>query len=296
VKFPPDNYQQLREIVSKLRQGEIELAIGKKSFHALERMLDDADLVAMNNIVNLGQAINLSSASITRLAKLLGFRGFQQFQQIFKQKSKLANSFYSDGINRLLQQSPQSPLALIKQQSLAVITNIEDTLATLDEDSLMQAKSLLAKKNRVHIFAYRHFSAIANMLRYGLALIRPNVQMLVQESHGVAIALGQLKKEDLLVVIGSAPYSNITLKIASLASRQQCQILAITDTNHSPLTDIATVAVNIPSAKHFYSNSLVTNSFIVEALLSLTALELGGTALNHLQRHELLLSQLEVST
>jgi len=259
-------------------------------------MLDDADLVAMNNIVSLGKAIKLSSASITRLAKLLGFRGFQQFQQIFKQKSKLANSFYSDGISRLLHQSPQSPLALIKQQSLAVITNIEDTLATLDEDSLMQAKSLLAKKNRVHIFAYRHFSAIANMLRYGLALIRPNVQMLVQESHGVAIALGQLKKEDLLVVIGSAPYSNITLKIATLAKKQQCQILAITDSVLSPLNNSAAVTIQVPTSGQYFANSLVVNCLFIESLLSLTAMVLGQTAINNLQHHERLLSQLDVST
>jgi len=296
MNFPPQDFEQLRLFVSMLRQGEIDLPIGKKSFHALEAMVEDADVVAMSNIVELGQKTNLSSASITRLSKLLGYKGFQQFQLVFKQKSKMANSFYSDGVNRLLNQKEVTPIQLLKNQGKAVAHNIDQMIAQLNSEELSKAASLLAKKNRIHIFAYRHSAAIANILRYGLALLRPNVQMLVQEAHGVAIALGQLKRDDLLIVIGSSPYSNVTLKIASIAKKQQCQILAITDSKLSPLNELAIAAVTIPSSKHFYTNSLVANCFFIEGLLSLTALELGNTAVNHVKHHEQLLSQLEVSS
>jgi DNA-binding MurR/RpiR family transcriptional regulator len=296
MNFPPQDFEQLRKLVTMLRHGEIDLPFGKKSFHALEAMIEDADVVAMSNIVELGQKINLSSASITRLAKLLGYKGFQQFQLIFKQKSKITNSFYSDGVNRLLTQEKVSAKQLLKQQNEAVANNIEQSIELLDDDALAKATDLLVKKNRIHIFAYRHSAAIANILRYGLALLRPNVQMLVQEAHGVAIALGQLKKDDLLVVIGSSPYSNVTLKIASIAKKQQCQILAITDSKLSPLNELATAAITIPSSKHFYTNSLVSSCFFIEGLLSLTAIELGNTAVNHVKHHEQLLSQLEVSS
>lgn len=296
MNFPPTGFEDLRKLVTMLRHGEIDLPIGKKSFQALEAMIEDADVVAMSNIVELGKKTHLSSASITRLAKLLGYQGFQQFQLVFKQKSKMANSFYSDGVNRLLSQERVSPKQLIKRQREAVVTNIEQSIELVGDKELGEATGLLAKKNRIYIFAYRHSAAIANILRYGLALLRPNVQMLVQEAHGVAIALGQLKKDDLLVVIGSSPYSNVTLKIASIAKKQQCQILAITDSKLSPLNELATAAITIPSSKHFYTNSLVSSCFFIEGLLSLTAIELGNTAVNHVKYHEKLLSQLEVSS
>lgn len=296
MNFPPTGFEELRKLVTMLRHGEIDLPIGKKSFQALEAMIEDADVVAMSNIVELGKKTHLSSASITRLAKLLGYQGFQQFQLVFKQKSKMANSFYSDGVNRLLSQERVSPKQLIKRQREAVVTNIEQSIELVGDKELGEATGLLAKKNRIYIFAYRHSAAIANILRYGLALLRPNVQMLVQEAHGVAIALGQLKKDDLLVVIGSSPYSNVTLKIASIAKKQQCQILAITDSKLSPLNELATAAITIPSSKHFYTNSLVSSCFFIEGLLSLTAIELGSTAVNHVKYHEKLLSQLEVSS
>jgi len=296
MNFPPQEFEQLRELVTMLRHGEIDLSMGKKSFHALEAMIDDADVVAMSNIVELAQATNLSSASITRLAKLLGFKGYQQFQLVFKQKSKMANSFYSDGVKRLLSQETVSSKQLLKNQGKVVTQNLEHMIRQLSNEEVIKATELLAKKNRVYIFAYRHSAAMANILRYGLALLRPNVQMLVQEAHGVAIALGQLKKGDLLVVIGSSPHSNVTLKITALAKKQQCQILALTDSKLSPLNELATSVITIPSSKHFYTNSLVASCFIIEGLLSLTAIALGNTAVNHVKHHELLLSQLEVSS
>jgi DNA-binding MurR/RpiR family transcriptional regulator len=301
INFPPQNFAQLRQLVIMIKQGEIALSIGKKSFTALALMVKTPELVVLNNIVELSAQIKLSPASITRLAKLLGFQGFNQFQLIFKQKSKTADHFYSQSVAQLMAENSQNNQKsenkknIFKQHLADSLKNIELSIENITESDLDKAKKLLAKKHRIFIFGYRQSSAIASILRYGLALIRPNVQMLVQADHGVAIALGQLKKDDLLVVIGSAPYSELTIKIASLAQQQQCQILSITDTASSPLTDIAELALHIPTSGGFYANSMVANCFFVESLLSLTALELGATAIHNLQQHEQLLVDLEVT-
>jgi len=296
MKFPPDDFESLRQLTILLRQGEIDLPIGKKSLLALETMLNDAELVATSNIVELADRIEFSPASITRLAKLLGFQGFNQLKNLFKQKSKIPNNFYSEKVKQLLNQETSNPKALFEEHFQSTIINTEQFIKQINEKDLLKASSLLTKKHRVFIFGYRQSSAIANILRYGLALLRPNVQMLVQADHGVAVALGQLRKDDLLVVIGSAPYSNITVKIAKLAKKQQCQILAITDSVLSPLNDSATVTIQVPTSTQYYANSLVVNCFFIESLLSICAIKLGQTAVNSLQYHEKLLSQLDVST
>jgi DNA-binding MurR/RpiR family transcriptional regulator len=279
-----------------LRQGEIDLPIGKKSLIALETMLNDAELVATCNIVELAEKIHFSAASITRLAKLLGFQGFNQLKNLFKQKNKIPTNFYSEKAKKIVSKDKSDPKAIFREHLKNAVTHTEQFIDQVTEADLLKSSTLLAKKHRVFIFGYRQSSAIANILRYGLALLRPNVQMLVQADHGVAVALGQLKKDDLLVVIGSAPYSNITLKIATLAKKQQCNILAITDSVLSPLNDSAAVTIQVPTSGQYFANSLVVNCLFIESLLSLTAMELGQTAINNLQHHERLLSQLDVST
>jgi len=292
--FPPKNYEQLRQLTLLIKQGSIDLTIGKKSITALLKMLETPDNVATHNIVELSEKVSLSPSSITRLAKLLGFQGYNAFQVIFKQKNKMKDDFYSQSVERLILDKGNSNSALFQQQLKQLNNDVEECFNN-EMLNIDAAKLLLAKKHRVFIFGYRQSSAIASILRYGLALIRPNVQMLVQANHGVAIALGQLKKNDLLILISSAPYSNVTIKIASMAKQQGCQILSITDTSLSPLNDLAEVALHIPTASKFYTNSMVANCFFVENLLSLTAIELGAAAVNNLQQHEQLVADLEIS-
>lgn len=298
MNFPPSDFEQLRQVVMLIRNGKLDLPIGKKSLSGLEMMMNAPEFVASNNIVELSEKTLLSPASITRLSKLFGFKGFNQFRSVFKLKSKVPNNFYSAAVKKLLDQNNNSPKQILLAQFNAMTENISECIgqsADIDAD-LASASSLLAKKQRVFVFGYRQSSALANILRYGLALIRPNVQMLVQADHGVAIALGQVRKNDLLVVIGSAPYSNRTVKITSLASEQGCNILAITDSELSPLCEFASVSICIPTKGEFYTNSLVANCFFVESLLCLTAIELGQVAVNNLEKHELLLSNLDVAT
>ena len=294
MKFPPDNFEQLRQLVIKIRQGEIALTMGKKTLNALEAMVLEPEMVAMVNIVELAKKLNLSPASLTRLAKLLGFQGFTAFQRVFKQKSKTTNNFYSDKIKQLIAHKSQPIKEQFLQQLHAVTDDLQQLQSSVNSDDLARAKFLLANKNRVFIFGYRQSSAIASILRYGLALLRPNVQMLVQADHGAAVALGQLKKGDLLVVIGSSPYSNITVNVAAIAKKQHCQIIAITDSSLSPLNDFAEVTMHVPTSGVFYTNSLVASCFFVEGLLNLTAIELGNSALQNIQQHEALLTQLGI--
>jgi DNA-binding MurR/RpiR family transcriptional regulator len=296
MNFPPRDFEELRQIVILLRQGDLELPIGRKILNGLELMINDPELVATSNIVELSKWALLSPASITRLSKLLGFQGFNKFKILFKQKSKLPTDFYSDGVKRLIDNKSTSAKELLTQQLTMVKENIERCIENTNEAELVLASSLLAKKHRIFIFGHRQASAIANVLLYGLALIRPNVQMLLQADHGVAIALGQLKKGDLLVVISSSPYSNITVKITSLARQQGCEIMAITDSELSPLRESAAVSLQIPTAGEFYANSTVASTFIIEGLLCLAATQLGQVAVNNLQKHEVLLSHLNVAT
>jgi len=293
--FPPADFEQLRQLSKMLRQGEVDLPIGKKSLLALERMIVEPHSVATNNIVELSAQLTFSPASITRLAKLLGFQGFNQFKLLFKQKNSQTNSFYSDQVENLLANKNQTSKETLQSHFQQTLSASKLCLDQIKQTDLDKAIHLLSKKHRIFIFGYRQSSAIANILRYGLALLRPNVQLLVQADHGAAVALGQLKKDDLLVVVGSAPYSNITVNIAKLAHKQQCTLFAITDTHLSPLNDYAELAMHIPTTGQYYANSLVSQCIFIESLLCLTAMELGQSAINNLTKHQQLLAQLDES-
>ena len=106
----------------------------------------------------------------------------------------------------------------------------------------------------------------------------------------------QLRKNDVLVLISAAPYSQITLKIAAIAAKQGCNILALTDSPNSPLAEVAATSLIIPSVEHFYVNSQLLNCFFVGNLLNTAAALLGAPAMDNIRRYELLLQEFQSAT
>ena len=296
MKFPPENFEILRQFLIQLRQGDIALDVGKKSLAALVQMVNDPDSVAVNNIVTLAQITHVSPASITRLAKLLGYNGFNQFQQVFKQRSKIPSNYYSQKVKNLVADKGRSKRSVFERQLKTTAENMQYAIDHLAVEALDRAVEILAWSSRIFVFGHKQSSAMANVMCYGLCLIRHNVQTLGQYEHGLALALGQLKRNDLVVVFSSSPYSNLSVDIASMARKKNCKLLVITDSLLSPLIDHASVSINIPTDGNYYTNSLSANCIFIEALLSLTAKELGDKAVNKLREHEKQVTELNANS
>jgi DNA-binding MurR/RpiR family transcriptional regulator len=290
--FPAKNFETLRQQAILIRQGEIELKMGKKSLNALTIMVEEPDLVALNNIVDLAKKTSISPASITRISRLLGYESFHLFQQVFRQRAKSRSDYYTDKLKNLIENKSDQPKQLLRAQAQSAISNIEYCLKHTSDQSLSQATFLLATTRRVFVFGHKQSSAVASILEYGLSLIRFDVHRLLQSEHGAAIAVGQLRKHDLLVIIGSSPYASLTREIVYLALKQECKILAITDSELSPLCEHAMQSLIIPTDGDYYNNSLSATLIVIESLLSLTAVKLDQSAVRKLNDHEITLQRL----
>lgn len=296
MKFPPSDFESLRKLVILIRQGEIKLHIAKKSLSVLVKMIEYPDIVATSNIVELAQYVESSPATLTRLSKLMGFKGYNYFRQIFKQSAIEKTNYYSHRAQAIVHEHPDSAKQFIQNQLASTVNNINQCLEKTDNKKWDQVVEILAIKRKVFVFGNQQSSALANIFRYGLSLIREDVNILGPAEHGLALAINQIKSRDLLVVFSSAPYSKLSLLVSSLAAKRNCHILAITDTDLSPLHDYARYSINISTEGHYYTNSLAANCVLIESLLSLTASKIGQPAIEKLKQHESLLSKLSVGT
>lgn len=296
IQFPPVDFGQLRVVVKRMRTGELDLPVGKKSFAALSAMTEQPEVVALSNIVELSNRFSISPASITRLAKLLGFSGFNSFQNVFKNTQAMTTDFYSENLTNLFALRGTNTQHFLQQQADLLCQALQETVTGFDSAELEAAAKLLIVHKRVYLFGFRQPASIASMLRYGLSTLRGNVHMFSQGDHGAALAVSQLRPEDLLVVISHAPYSHVTVKTAALAKSIKCKIIAITDSQDSPLSDYANVTLIIPPVPHFYINSQIMHTFFIENLLNTTAAIMGKTAVDNIRRYEHLLNEFNVNT
>jgi len=292
----PENFEKLREVYSLLKTKDIELDLGNKTKKAFSLMIKTPEMVSVNNIVELGNLTDISPASITRLTKALGFSSFVSFQKIFKERSKIRDNYFSQKLINLSLQKSLTAKQIMQKQLHSTAENMIECIQSSDESTFDEAADLLADANRIFVFGHKQASAMANIIRYGLCLIRGKVNTLGQYEHGLAIALGQVKPNDLLVIFSSAPYSNLTVDICAMANKIGCKILAITDSTLSPLNEHATISIKIPTTGQYFTNSLSANCIFIESLLCIVARKMGSSAIKKLEKHEELLTQLNANS
>ncbi len=293
VSFPPASLAELRKLPSLLKRGELTLPMGKRLLVALCVMLDDPRLVASHSITELAQVTAISPASLTRLAKLLGFKGFVQFQGLFRHALSEPGRYYSAQASALVNPSEElSPEHRVRQHLEHQIENLAQSTAQLSEQNLRQAAELLVRARRVRISGRRQSYGLAAIFSYMLGLIREQVSVVGSAGEGQAQALAELDSKDLLVMFGSEPYSRDSVMLAQVANQLRLPLLTLTDSHHSPLAQLADCSLISRNDSALYTNSMVATQFLAETLLLQTARLLGNRAVERLSHREELISRL----
>lgn len=293
IHFPPRSLAELRKLPSLLKRGELSLPMGKRLLVALCVMLDDPRLVATHSITELARVTAVSPASLTRLAKLLGFTGFVQFQSLFRHALSAPGRYYSEQASALVSPHEQLPTAdRLRQHLNNQLDNLARTTEQLSESSLLRAAELLVKARRVRIAGRRQSYGLATMFSYMLGLIREQVSVVGAAGEGQAQALAELGSRDLLVMFGSEPYSRDSVVLAQVANQLKLPLLTLTDSHHSPLAQLADCSLISRNDSPLYTNSMVATLFLAETLLLQTARLLGQRAVERLSHREELINRL----
>lgn len=290
---PAQNLEQLKALVVAISQGESSVSLGRKAYETLARLIEQPEQVALSNITSLAAYCEVNASTLTRLAKSLGYKGFNEFQEVFRASltAETPQYFYSQQADRLADQGALFNFQQIMQESMQ---NLQQLERQLDADEVAAIAALLAEAEHVRLYAERQFYSLTNFLSYGLSLIRPQVQHLDAKS-GLVESLVGLGEDDVLIVASCKPYTRHVVEVAQAVRALGVKVVAITDFRSSPLASCADYAVFIPDNSSFIVNSMAAHVVFAEGLINTVAKRLGGKARESLQANETLFQQLKVN-
>lgn len=302
---PPRTIEALRALTVRVGLGDGLISMGGKAHGVLARLVERPEEVAVRTITELADSLGVNASTLTRLATRLGYAGFVDFQKVFRDGlASRHRHFYSGQAGRLVAHASERSQSLTHDLSPEIdtmvqiakdsIVNIETFLAQLSAEELKQAARLLASAPRVRVHGLRQFSALANFLSYGLAMVRGDVGLLDPHGLGVAEGLAQLQPGDLVVVTSVEPYTRSVAEATAAASAAGLNVIAITDHRASPLVAFARHAFFVPHASTFFSNSMGAYVIFCEGLLNLVATELGEKSLKALEQREHFIADLHI--
>src|SRR6056297_954824 len=266
---PPQDVQELRDLMLRIARKEAHLSLGPKAQKALADILDLRGDPALLSITARAEKLSVNPSTLTRLARNLGYPGFGAFQQVLLDASMSApGDFYTRQAQAALAGEDATGMGGIARLCRENQANIERFLEGCDIEQFHAATELITSAPRVMVHGIRQFHAFAGFLAYGLRMIRSDVHVLDSNNLGVAEGLAAMGQDDVLISASCAPYSAQVAQTARAAAGHGVKVVAVTDSASSPLAAVSRAAILVPHQTSFLSNSLTTFILAAECLIN----------------------------
>ncbi|MCT4609285.1 MAG: MurR/RpiR family transcriptional regulator [Pelagimonas sp.] len=249
-----------------------QLKENQASFTAAERrlaavLLNDSLVAGLQSITKLAENSDVSTASVVRLARKLGYEGFSDFQDAMREEvaarvkqplAKLETSDHADSADHI-----------VSRFARAMSGNINETLNRLDLAEFDAAAALLSDLDRnIYLLGGRITRSNAHYFFNHLQIIRPGVNLLDSSPSVWPQSLLDMGQESTLVVFDIRRYEKQLERLARQVVAQGGSIVLFTDQWGSPIEQCANhcfrAMVEAPSS---WDSTLALN-FLVEALVA----------------------------
>lgn len=258
---------------------------------AARHILEHPQEVALVSMRELARNAGVQPSTMTRLAKFLGFSGYDDFRMQHADVIRVrAEGFAARALQRDAGEADGEALARRMLQSLtAQIDRLcqSDTLSRLSSvaDRLNHAR-------RIHVLGLRSCHSVAWHFHYVMTLLGEKTVHLDSPAGTSGDALIRASPDDVLLAISISPYALHTLELAEAAREKGIGIVAITDSEVSPLVAISEQVVLVPTESQTFFHTLTPALAVSEVLCGLIASHNRAAALEELKRADRHLSSM----
>jgi len=231
----------------------------------------DATTRSMRELASVAGA---DPASFTRLAKALGYSGWDELRAALTEARRPAQSSPFSGRARGRRHGPNTDVSLVSDKLEAEAAG----LARISPDAVARAARALHAARRIWIAGFRSCRSVAELLNYELRLFRPDDVQLVGGSGPEDLDFGAFRAGDAVVVIGFVPYSTASVLSARAAHRAKASLIAIADSAVAPMAEGADhlLLYEAASSPGFFPS--LTGAIAVAQSLAAVAFSLGGAS------------------
>jgi DNA-binding MurR/RpiR family transcriptional regulator len=232
----------------------------------LDYVLSNDEEAVFLTVNDLSQRVNVSLATVVRLSKALGFKGFPEFQRelrlLFRDKlttiSRLQKTMRHSA-------TEEGILARVMQQDSE---NIRITLEQLPRKDFKRSIQLLNSAKRIVIVGLRSAHSLAVFLGVALEFLQRDVWMIQPGIGNMWDQLFRLKQGDVLVGISFPRYTRETVQALAFARKRGIKTLAITDSPISPLAQHADCVLTARCRMDSFIESFVAPLSLINAVVT----------------------------
>jgi DNA-binding MurR/RpiR family transcriptional regulator len=229
----------------------------------------DATTRSMRELASVAGA---DPAAFTRLAKAIGYSGWDELRAALTEARRPEQSSPFSGRAKGRRAGPNPEMSLISDKLAAEAAG----LARISPGAVAGAAKALHGARRIWIAGFRSCRSVAELLNYQLRLFRPDSVQLVGGSGPEDLDLGAFRTGDAVVVIGFAPYSTASVLSARAAHASGATLIAIADKVSAPMAEGADHLLQFEAAASPGFFPSLTGAIAIAQSLAAATFMLGG--------------------
>lgn len=230
-------------------------------------LMADYPVVGLSSITDFARAADVSTPSVLRFAKKLGFSGYPALQQALRSE---VSAQLQNPIEKPEQWSSKAPRThILNRLADAAMDNLSASLRHVDHHVFDDVCKLMGDpKRHVHVLGGRITSHVAGYLHTHLQMARAGVRLVPGSTSLWPQHLLEITPGDVLVVFDVRRYDARVQDFAASAKQRGAKIVLITDQWMSPISRVAihslALRMDVPSG---WDSNVVT-IFAVEAMVA----------------------------
>ena len=256
-------------------------------------LLDNPQDVGISSIREIASAADVKPNTLVRLARSVGFEGYDDFRQPFREEIRQGNLNFPDRARWLQSLAEGGELAsLYSDMAASSISNIETTFAKIDYSHLKQLADVIVEAKRVFVMGVGVNHTLANNFAYLAGMALENVVALPKAGGHLVDDLARLEEGDVVIAMSSKPYRVEVIDAVKIASQRGAQIAAITDSAAAPFVSACKWVFSVDSDTPQFFPSTVATTALLETLMAFVVADASKDIVSsierfHQQRHNL---------
>ncbi len=238
--------------------------------------------VIHSSITEVAELCKTSEASLVRLAKKLGYKGFQAM------KISIAQDVIEPSMQIYEKLAPGDTVPTIVEKVFhSNMQALKDTLSVINKKNIEKAVNLIIQAERLLFFGVGGSNIIAQdgqhkFVRIGYPPISST------DANIQAMAASILGEKDVVVAISHTGASGTTIDVASIAKEAGAKVITITNYSRCPILKYSDVPLFTASPETEFKtealSSRIAELTIIDALLMGTVLQNYDKALSNMKK------------
>lgn len=248
--------------------GELE-ALSPEARKIATYVLENPAEVGVSTVREIAQAAEVKPNTVVRMARQVGFEGYDDFREPFREAIRQGGVNFPDRARWLQSIAKEGALGTLYAQMVsAALRNIEESFAAITPEALEAAARAIWTSKQVFTLGVGVNNANARNFTYLASTGMVQFHAIPRAGNSAVDDLAFAGDQDVLIAITCKPYRREVVEAVQTAKDQGMTVIALSDSPASPIIRAADHGFVIAADTPQFFPSSVSTIALLETLLS----------------------------